>query len=484
MEAPLAKSYSQLEKLRTPDKTEVHALTGRLGIFLRMYPSGDHQWYWRGNLKQRPLWVRIGPLVSSKWTLKALQNHAVHLRDLVDQGINPNTLKKAKKESKDTTPTLDEAWERFKAEYLIHLRSAAYLHGMEGSWKLHIHPNFGAMPINTVTTATAMEIVSPLLQRKKLTTANHLRSQLSVLYNWSAGRWPNKVQALNWTKAVKKAPVPVNERVLSKKELVALGKGFLQSRAKHKHAVLWLLLTGSRSGVLKVWDPSWVEGQLVVIPRGVEGVKLARAIVMPKAAASLLPKMTLPLTASGLRHAIDDVVSHAGITAGGISSHTLRKTWSSQGADIGQPEPVIEALQNHKGSTIKQAYLQRTCEAMLPTAEKIAAHLLHVMGIDLRKVGDDRSKDLLVSQKEGAPKPRSRATMARSAKNKVPTKASITRKPTPPEPPVGVKAARMPNKDTKAAAPTGKAKLFQRPKKDTKAATPTGKAKLFKRPQK
>jgi hypothetical protein len=44
------------------------------------------------------------------------------------------------------------------------------------------------------------------------------------------------------------------------------------------------------------------------------------------------------------------------------------------------------------------------------------------------------------------------------------TGSKANRSPTP-EPPVGVKAARMPKKDTKAATPTGKAKLFQRPQK-------------------
>lgn len=462
MEVLLAKSYSQLEKLKTPEKTVAIALSGRLGLFLRMYPSGGHQWYWRGKLRQRTIWVRIGPLVSSRWTLRSLQNEAVRLRDLVDQGIDPNTRKKAKK---DTTPTLDEAWEQFKVEYLIPIRSTAYLNGMEGRWKLHIHPSFGSMPIDMVTTATAMEIVSPLLQRKKLTTANHLRSQLSKLYNWCAGRWPNKVQTTNWIKSVTKAEVHASEVIFTRKELAALGKGFLRSRAKYKLSALWLLLTGSRSGVLTVWNSAWVDGQFVVIPKGVEGVKNARAIVMPRSATWLLSKMEFPVSQSGLRHALDDVVSQAGITKKGISTRTLRKTWSSQGAEIGEPEAMIDALQNHKGSAIKQAYIRRSCEAMLPTAEKIAAHLLQVMGIDVREVGYDSSKDLLVNQKEeGTTKSRSRATTTRQARREAPAKAAKTPRATPTEPLVGVKAARMARKDTEVPKKAGKAKLFQRPK--------------------
>ncbi len=456
--------YSQLERLKTPEKPEVHALSGGLGVYLRLYPSGNHQWYWRGQLRGVSIWVRIGPLLSSIWTLRAIQKEAVRLRDLVEKGIDPNAPM-PEPVPVEAAPTLDEAWELFKADYVRPLRSAAYLDGMERMWKLHISPQFGARPIDTVTTATAMEIVTPLLQRKKLTTSNRLRAQLSKLYNWSAGRWPSKVQAVNWTKAVTKAEVHADERILTKKELAALGKGFHKSQSKHKFAALWLLLTGSRSGVLKVWNPDWVEGQVVIIPKGVEGVKKARAIVMPKSAVSLLPRMTLPLTTSVLRHALDEIVSHAGITTGGISPHTLRKTWSSFGADIGEPEAVIDALQNHKGSAIKQAYIRRSSEAMLPTAEKIAAHLLDIMGIDPRKLRNKRSNDLLVNQKEGATKQRSRATMTRNAKNKVSAEAPSTPKPTTPEPSVGVKAARMSKKNTKAATPTGKAKLFQRPKR-------------------
>jgi integrase len=304
------------------------------------------------------------------------------------------------------------------------------------------------MPIDTVTTETALEVVRPLLQGKKLTTANRLRSQLSKLYNWSAGRWPKKVDAVNWTKAVSKAEVPVNERVLTKKELAALGKGFLKSQTKHRFAVLWLLLTGSRAGVLLVWNSSWVEGQFVIIPQGVEGVKKARAIVMPESAASIISKLAFPLTSSALRHAVDDIISHAGITTGRISPHTLRKTWSSLGADLGEPEPVIDALQNHKGSAIKQAYIRRSLEAMLPTAEKIATHLLDVMGIDPQQL------------KSG-----SIARVAKKVNITASTKPSPTLGSTKPEPSVGVKAARMFEKGTRATATKSRAVLFQRQKK-------------------
>lgn len=105
---------------------------------------------------------------------------------------------------------------------------------------------------------------------------------------------------------------------------------------------------------------------------------------------------------------------------------------------------------------------------MLPTAERIAAHLLALMGIDPRKLRYKLSNDLLVNQKGGATSPRSRATMTRNAKSTASTKTPSTPKPITPksttsEPPVGVKAARMPKKDTKAATPAGKAKLFMRP---------------------
>lgn len=434
----MAMTYSQLGKLRTPEKPEAHALSGRLGIYLRLYPSGDHQWYWRGIFRNRAIWVWIGPRLSSRWTLKALQDEAIRLRQLADQGIDPNGQRSAP-EPENLTPTLNEAWETFKAEYVIPLRSSAYLEGMEKVWQLHVQPRFGSMRINAVTTATAMEIVRPLILDKKLTTANRLRAQLSKLYNWSAGRWPGLVEAVNWTKAVVKAEVHVDERILTKKELAALGKGFRKSRSKHKLAILWILLTGSRSGVLKVWDPSWVDGQVVVIPRGVEGVKKARAIVMPKAAASLIPLMTLPVTTAGLRHALDDVVDHSGIRTGGISPHTLRKTWSSIGADIGEPEAVIDALQNHKGSAIKQAYIRRSFEAMLPTSERIAEHLLQVMKLDVDQLRSEEAARRAADAGD------------RSAGN--PGGAVALH---PPEAPVGAKAARMVQERLKVVKPRGK----------------------------
>jgi hypothetical protein len=49
-------------------------------------------------------------------------------------------------------------------------------------------------------------------------------------------------------------------------------------------------------------------------------------------------------------------------------------------------------------------------------------------------------------------------------KNNDPTKASLTARSTRPEPPVGVKAKRMFEKDTKGSVTKPKAKLLQRQK--------------------
>lgn len=378
-------TYSQLENMARPDKPEAKAMKGGLGLYLRMYPSGDHQWYWRGTLvtpiNSKPLWVQIGALSENRLTADFLKTEAVRLKGLAKKGIDPNKPEVIPAPPK--IPTLQEVWERFCTDFLP-TRSDAYADGQKNAWDLHVKTGYGALHLDQVNTATCNAILQPLIAQKHYTTANRLRSTLSKLCNWCRGLYPDFIgNKPNWIAASPKQEELPEERSLSEAELKLFGKGYKASNALHKEAILWLLITGSRGGLLEAYDPKWQNGNFLLIPQGTKQVKKARFIVMPNSAMRLLSHMHLPVTVSGLRHALDDICDKGGIR-GKCSPRTLRKTFSSLGADWDEMEAAIDTLQNHKGSRIRQAYLQRSLKPLLPVAERIASRMLRIMDIRVR----------------------------------------------------------------------------------------------------
>lgn len=377
--------------------TQTLALKRGLGIYLRLYPTGDHQWYWRGSTKRQgvragtAVWVHIGPFNVASWTVAALQDEAVRLRGLARRGINPNKVVPASQP--EEIPTLQEAWDKFCLDFLP-TRSEAYANGQKATWRRHVAgenndsvkvANFPSIPLDKVSTATCIAILQPLISKGQYTTANRARSLLSKLCNWCRGLYPALLgNAPNWIAASPKQEENPEERTLSEAELKLFGKGWKASSALHKHTILWLLLTGSRGGLLQAYNSAWERGECLLIPKGTKKVKKARFVIMGKHATKLLPDMHLPVSVNGLRHAMDDIAAKGGIK-GKCSPRTLRKTFSSLGADWGEMQAAIEFIQNHKGSSIQQAYLQRALDPLIPVVDRISTQMLKLMGIRIRR---------------------------------------------------------------------------------------------------
>lgn len=392
-------SYSQLESMPIPGKVETPAMKGGLGLYLRRYPTGDHQWYWRGEVKKingqpppkvKSPWVHIGALSDARLTVAFLQAEAVRFKGLARKGINPNDVVIAP--PAPILPTLQDVWNRFCAEFLP-TRSAAYAEGQKAAWKRHVvgegnvevaKANFPAIPLDQVNTATCKAILKPLIAAEYYTTANRLRSTISKLCTWCRGEYPLVLKDQpNWIAGSPKQDEFPEDRSLSESELKLFAKGYKASTALHKHTILWLLLTGCRGGLLEAFNPGWQNGNFLLIPIGTKRVKKARFVVMPNAAMRLIPHMQFPVTVAALRHALDDIADKGGIR-GKCSPRTLRKTFSSLAADWDELESSIDFALNHKGSRIRQAYLLRTVKPLLPMVERTATRMLKIMGIRVR----------------------------------------------------------------------------------------------------
>ncbi len=368
-------TITQLENIPTdPQKAISKTLAGATGIYYIIEKSGYRRWAWRGKLKRGTIWYPLGPATDGKLTKKFLGEEATRLKGLVDAGIDPRihivatTVKKV---------TLAEAWERYKDEYLSEV-SPAYKRGQEALWKIHILKNFGHLTLDVLDSTVATQIIKPLVDRGKRTTANRLKSVLSKLWNWCEAEIPNNQLGLkNWVAKRKKYFVAPVERTLSEAEIREFMQGYKQSTAKHKNAVLFLLLTGSRQGLLHCWKDEWLKGNILEIPPRVLGAKLARHLVMGDFALKLSRSFHHPMTTASIRHAMDDILYYCNLKR--VSPHTLRKTFASRALDWEEKKWEVDVLLNHKGTAIEQAYFQRDLKTLIPVAKRIEKKMLSLM---------------------------------------------------------------------------------------------------------
>lgn len=396
----MAYSYSQLEALPT-DKPFTKALTGRLGIYLRCYPGGRRVWVWRGTLKGETIWTQLGDFDKNAHTLKWLKGEASRCQECVDRGVHPDYIPEP--EVKPEVPTVQEAWEEYVDVYLSQV-AETYKDGQLKLWPLHIQPVVGPwpiqpkpplppvpltvkpLPLDKLNTSHVDMILDKALKEGHLTTSNRLRSQISKFWNWCFRRWPDLLDGRsNPVKGRKKAEELPLERVLSEEEVRKFGAAWKKSEVKQKAAILWILLVGSRSTILTVWKSEWNGRQIALIPRKYAGAKNARHLVMGKTAVKLVQQFDHPIKEGALTSGIQSIREAAGLED--VTPRILRKTWSSLAVDWGEMPEVIDFLQNHKGSRIKQAYQQRALEPYLPVVQRVEDKMLKLLGIKPQSIG-------------------------------------------------------------------------------------------------
>jgi integrase len=364
----MAYTVTELDQMKPdPGRTLKPALKGRLGIYLWIYPSGEKTWMYRDKQdKMRKLCTHNKKLCTREYLLERM----TLARDGKLPGKGPQRVKET---------TIGEAWAKYVDEHLGS-RSSRYKAGVVASWDRHCS-QVESLTLSQMDTSVTAEILAPLVKAKHNTTANRIRATISHFCNWSYVRWPKQVSAVNWIRGIPKAAELPKQRVLDLDELAKFGAAWKRSDAKHKYTVLLLLLTASRGGAFTLrWEANWIlERRFILFPPGVEGPKKAKWLILGDAALKVLPKTHLPTTTNAMRHCLDRICEDAGIQR--FSAHVMRKTFSSLGADWGFSENDIDAIQNHRGSAIRQAYVIRSLKSLLPTINGIEKNLLRTMNV-------------------------------------------------------------------------------------------------------
>jgi len=304
-------------------------------------------------------------------TERWLREQARILAGQVEAGIDPRkALEPVLRPKNPTQAVWDEFMLRRKAI------SENYRGQQELAWKYYAKPFLAEVAIEDVDTGLIERMFDAIADRPA--TSNDLHATLRYFFRWAGRRYEVQPNLLNRDLLDEH---PARER-LTESEIVKFGTKCLEHKNdKFTPSILFLLLSGCRVSLLRHWKEEWIEGDVMLIPPGIEDLKDACFLLLTPEVKRLLPHLVRPNSRHNVGAAVRRLSRQAGVTQ--ISSHNLRTTYISYGTDLGHHESNMLALTDHKPiSRVARAYIQREATKLMPVALDVAQRLAMLIELD------------------------------------------------------------------------------------------------------
>ena len=308
---------------------------------------------------------------------KALKN-----RQAVEQGRNPRD---------GGVPTFAAA-----AEKVIAIHAASWKNSGRSAeiWRssldTYAYPRIGHKPVDEITTADVMSIVTPIWT-KKAETAKRVRQRISVIMRWSIaqGHRTDDPASGAITAALPRQDTRKNhQRSVPHREVAAAVEAVRASQASPvtKLAFEYLVLTACRSGELRgaIWDEVDTESAAWTVPGArtktsdEHRVALSgRALEILEGARSLADRSGLIFPSTTGRQLSNNTMRKLLIDLGiPAVPHGFRASFRSWCADTGVPREVAEAALGHVVTGVEGAY-QRSdlLDRRRPVMDQWAAYI-------------------------------------------------------------------------------------------------------------
>jgi integrase len=295
---------------------------------------------------------------------------------MIDQGQDPAIqVPVPAPEPEPERVKLKTVWAEF-AKVVVPTRAGAYQYEVRRYWERHLEPEWGEMDIVDIDSG----MVNRFLDERTHSVSNKLFDLISNLYKFAKRYYPKDVWA-NPTEGRVRYAGGITERRLAPDEAQKWATAWVKSRNTHKYMLMWLLLTGSREGVVLNYRPEWrIAEDRLVFDGSEPGLKGALYVVMPKVAQGLVAKFK-KTDCNTLWRASQAIAADAGIPP--LSPHDLRRSFATFGVDIEIADDVIESLLNHSRGKVTRAYLKRNVDPLVEPANRIANHIVGLLGIDI-----------------------------------------------------------------------------------------------------
>ena len=295
-------------------------------------------------------------------TLAEARRKALKNRQAVEQGRNPRG---------GGVPTFSAA-----AEKVIAIHAASWKNSGRSAeiWRssldTYAYPRIGHKPVDEITTADVMSIVTPIWT-KKAETAKRVRQRISVIMRWSIaqGHRTDDPASGAITAALPRQDTRKNhQRSVPHREVAAAVEAVRASQASPvtKLAFEYLVLTACRSGELRgaIWDEVDTDAAAWTVPGArtktsdEHRVALSgRALEILEAARSLADRSGLIFPSTTGRQLSNNTMRKLLIDLGiPAVPHGFRASFRSWCADTGIPREVAEAALGHVVTGVEGAY--------------------------------------------------------------------------------------------------------------------------------
>lgn len=248
------------------------------GLYLAVSKTGAKSWILRAAVKGRktaggnPYRVEIGLGSASLVPLAEAREAAQRYLKAARQGTNPLDLKHRE------SVTFESAARQVYEGLLPTWKNAKHAETWLATVQAHAFPVFGSVPIENVTTADVMRVLSPIWTEKH-ETAKRLSQRLATVFDWAKAKslYPHE----NPLNGIKKALPPV-KRI--KTHLAALPwsevPAFMRELAKREgvsaRTLEFIILTAARSGEAR--GALWSEFDLAAKVWTVPGARMKRGV--------------------------------------------------------------------------------------------------------------------------------------------------------------------------------------------------------------
>jgi integrase len=318
---------------------------GTRGLALSVRPNRRKTWKFIYAFRGRTRWFTIAD--ADALPLADARKRARELRVQVDQGIDPQAEKKAKR----SAGTFGELAERYRDEYAKKQnkswpQAAALVNRF-------LIPRWGKLRATDVTRADVEAIITGI---DKPALANAALASASAIFAWGIRK---QIVTTNPCALVERNSVKSRERILSAGELPNFWNSFGDAGAAGV-ALKLVLLTGQRPGEIGAMQRRHIDGGWWTMPGEPQspdwpGTKNAatHSVWLSTPAQLLIDKHLAgprPLTDRAMRQ----ICSKLGVER--ATAHDLRRTFLSTVTGLGYGRDAMDRIANHKTHAVTDVY--------------------------------------------------------------------------------------------------------------------------------
>jgi integrase len=351
---------------------------GNPGLYLQVTPRGVMTWIYRYRFGTDEHSLGLGHYPSINIT--GAREELDLLRVDVIQGRDPAVARaELLRTLKPPAPpvTLRQVAERYYAEWTRVECQPATQRQQRSFLDRLILPALGDLALAGITPPVVNRFLDTLAPTP--VQANRVASLVGSIYSWAKPRYTELAGSSRWVEGIKRHRETASERRLSEAEIRQVGEAYRTSTHPLRHAAIWLLLSGCRSGVVLVGKPEhrFPDEHLLRFPPRTPGLKNLRAVHLGAPSVKLLDQVPYDVT----EHRLADAWASIRPAGSECSLHDLRRTFASVGVDLGISEAVVDALLGHTRGKIRDTYMVRADKTLLAAADQISSHIAGLLGL-------------------------------------------------------------------------------------------------------